>query len=59
MSKKLMFLDWDDFINWATARVLTGFIEGGGKGLRSSIHLVVITFSTWEKELKQKEKKHV
>jgi hypothetical protein len=53
--KEPMFRDWNDFINWACGRVLTAFIEEGGKGLRSSIYLVIHTHNTWERELREND----
>ena len=53
--KEPMFKDWNDFVNWASCRVLTAFMEEGGKGLRSSIYLIIQTHNTWEKELKESE----
>lgn len=55
--KEKMFRDWDDFASWAAGRILSAFIEEGGKGLRSSVYLIVHTFRSWEDELKAAEKK--
>ena len=54
-----MFKNWDEFIQWAEVKVLTGFIEGGGKGLRAAVQLVIYAYSEWDKQMKAKEnKKH-
>lgn len=60
MKQNPMFKDWNDFVNWASTLILSRFIEEGGKGLRSSIYMVVHAFNNWEneiKEIKKQEKK--
>jgi hypothetical protein len=52
---KPMFKDWDEFVAWASCKILSAFIEEGGKGLRSSIYLVIHAHNAWENELKKED----
>ena len=57
MKKEPMFKDFNEFIDWASGKFLTEFINEGGKGIRCAVIAIINTYVSWQREegkLKQK-----
>ena len=51
--KEPMFRDFNDFVDWASGKFLTCFIEEGGKGIRAAVIHIINAYHNWQEEEKR------
>ena len=50
------FKNLEQFLDWASGKVLSYFVTDGGKGLRRAVYLVCQVYATWQEEEKKQKK---